>query len=52
MSGPMKKALVISLTDGELQELYRILIDGDKSAALEFLDVHVRAPLRKAMESG
>ncbi len=48
----MKKALIIPLTDKELQELYRILIDGDKSAALEFLDVHVRVPLRKTMESG
>ncbi len=52
MSGPMKKALVIPLTDEELQELYRILIDGDKSATLEFLHVHVCAPLLKAMKGG
>ncbi len=48
----MKKALVIPLTDEELQELYRVLLDRDKSAALEFLDIHARAPLRKAMEGG
>ena len=48
----MKKTLVILLTDKELQELYRVLIDRDMSAALEFLDVHARAPLHKAMEGG
>jgi hypothetical protein len=48
----MKKALVIPLSDQELQELYRILIDHDKDAAFEFLDEHARAPLQKAMEGG
>lgn len=48
----MKKALVIPVTEKELQELYRILLDRDKDAALEFLDVHARAPLRQAMEGG
>ena len=48
----MKKALVIPLTDKELQEVYRILIECDKDAALEFLDTHARAPLHKAMEGG
>ncbi len=46
----MKKALVIPLEDKELQELYRILIERDKDAALEFLDVYARAPLHKALE--
>ncbi len=48
----MKRALVIPLTDKELQEVYRILIDRDKDAAWEFLNEHARAPLRKAMEGG
>ena len=48
----MKKALVIPLTDQELQEVYRILIDRDRDAALEFLDAHARAPLHKALEGG
>jgi len=48
----MKKTLVIPLTENELQEVYRVLIDRDKDAAMEFLDAHVRAPLRKAMEGG
>lgn len=48
----MKKARVIPLTDKELQEVYRILIDHAKDAAWEFLNEHVRAPLHKAMEGG
>jgi hypothetical protein len=48
----MKKALVIPLTDRELQEVYRILIDRDKDAALEFLNAHARAPLLKTLEGG
>lgn len=48
----VKKVLVTPLTDKELQELYRILIDRDTDAALEFLDTHLRAPLHKALEGG
>ena len=48
----MKKAIALALTDKELQELYRILIDRDKDAALEFLQMHARKPLRQALEGG
>lgn len=48
----MKKALVVCLTDEEVQELYRILLDGDSEAALAFLREHLRAPLAQAMEGG
>ena len=48
----MKKALVIPLTDQELQEVYRILIDRDKEAAWEFLNEYARAPLLKSMTGG
>ncbi len=48
----MKKALVIPLTDKELQEVYRILIDRDQVGAWEFLNAQVRAPLLKAMTGG
>ncbi len=48
----MKKALVIPLTNKELQEVYRILIDRDKDAAWEFLNEYVRAPLLNAMTGG
>ncbi|MCL5952473.1 MAG: hypothetical protein M1132_12270 [Chloroflexi bacterium] len=48
----MKKALVIPLTDKELQEVYCILIDHDEDGALPFLNDHARAPLLKAMAGG
>lgn len=48
----MKKALVVCLTDEEVQELYRILLDGDSEAALAFLREHLRAPLAQAIEGG
>ncbi len=48
----MKKALVIPLTEKELQEVYRILIDRDQEGAWEFLNAQVRAPLLKAMTGG
>lgn len=48
----MKQALVIPLTDQELQEVYRILIDRDNDAALEFRNTHTRAPLFNAMLDG
>ena len=48
----MKKALVIPLTDKELQEVYRLLIDHDRDAAWEFLNAYARAPLLKALTGG
>lgn len=48
----MKKVLVVTLTEEEAQELYRILLDGDSEAALVFLREHPRAPLAHAMEGG
>ncbi len=48
----MKKALVIPLTDKELQDVYRILIDRDQAGAWEFFNAQVRAPLLKALMGG
>jgi|YNPNPStandDraft_1061719.scaffolds.fasta_scaffold14315_7 DNA-binding GntR family transcriptional regulator len=48
----MKKALVVPLTDEEVQELYRILLDGDAEGALSFIREHLRAPLLHALEGG
>ncbi|MGB9722453.1 MAG: hypothetical protein ACP5OO_00520 [Chloroflexia bacterium] len=48
----MKKALVVPLTEEEVQELYRILLDSDAEAALAFIREHLRAPLLQAMEGG
>ncbi len=46
------QALTIMVTDEELQEIYRIMIDGDQSAAFAFLQVHLRSKVREAMEGG
>ena len=48
----MKKGLVIPLTEQELQELYRILIDRDECGALEFLSQYARPAMNKIMEGG
>lgn len=48
----MKKALVISLSLEELQDLYRIMLDRDEPAAWAFLDQHLKEPVRQALEGG
>ncbi len=45
-------ALTMIVTDQQLQELYRIMIDGDEPAALAVLRVHLRSKVRDAMEGG
>lgn len=40
----MKKVLVLPVTEKELQELYRLLLDRDRDAALNFWTC-MRAPL-------
>jgi hypothetical protein len=48
----MKKSIVLSLTDEELQDLYRVLIDRDAEGALRFLDQHMRKKVHQALEGG
>ena len=48
----MKKGLTIVLTDEELLELYRIILDRDAEGALEFLDQHLKKPAQRALEGG
>ncbi len=48
----MKKSIVLSLTDEELQDLYRVLIDRDTEEALHFLDRHLRKRVHQALEGG
>jgi len=48
----VKKSIVLALTDKELQELYRILVDRDEKEALVFLDRHLRKKVRQALEGG
>ena len=45
-------ALTIIVTDEQLQDLYRIMIDGDESGALAFLLSHLRGMVRETMEGG
>jgi len=48
----MKKSIVLAITDEELQELYRVLIDRDAEGALAFLDQHLRSQVRQTLEGG
>lgn len=48
----MKKGLVIILTNEELVDLCRIILDRDAEGALEFLDRHLKKPAQQALEGG
>ncbi len=48
----MKKGLTIVLTDEELLDLCRIILDRDAEGALAFLDQHLRKPAQQALEGG
>jgi len=48
----MKKALVVPLTDEELLDLCRIIIDRDAEGALEFVNRHLRKKVEQALEGG
>ena len=51
-NGTMEKSIVLSLTNEELQDLYRVLIDRDAEEALRFLDEHLRGQVHQALEGG
>jgi hypothetical protein len=46
----MKRALILSLTDEELLELQRIILDEDKDAALRFLKKHLSDKVKGKLE--
>ena len=46
----MKKSIVLTLTDEELIELVRIIMDDDREGALKFLKKHVGDKARGALE--
>jgi len=48
----MKKALVVPLTDEELLDLCRVIIDRDAGGALEFVNRHLRKKVEQALEGG
>ncbi len=47
-----KKGITLILNDRELQELYRIILDDDREAALAFVKDHLRSSLLEALEGG
>ena len=46
----MKRALILSLTDEELLELQRIILDEDKDGALHFLKKHLSDKVKGILE--
>lgn len=48
----MKKGLTLLLSEEELVDLCRILIDRDEIGALLFLDRHVKKEVRRLLEGG
>jgi len=48
----MKKVLQASLTDREIIELMRILMDEDPEGALMFMQEHFKGKARKLLEGG
>jgi hypothetical protein len=48
----MKKGLTLVLSDEELVDLCRILMDQDEAGAFAFLDRHLKKQARRVLESG
>ena len=48
----MARALVVPLTEEELQELTRVLLDRDEPAALDFLGRHLKPALHQSQDGG
>jgi len=48
----MKNVLLVTLTDSELLELCRILLDRDEAAALQFLGKYLKKPANEALQGG
>jgi len=48
----VKKALVVALSDDELLNLCRVIIDRDDAGALAFLDRHLKKKVTQALEGG
>jgi len=46
----MKKSIILALTDEELIELQRIMLDGDQEQALRFLHGHFKDKARATLE--
>ncbi len=46
----MRKSIILTLTDEELIELHRIILDEDKEEALRFLQKHLKDKARVTLE--
>jgi len=45
----VKKSIILTLSDEELMELQRILLDEDREAALRFLKTHLDKQVKAAI---
>lgn len=48
----MRKGLTLVLSDEELLDLCRVIIDRDAEGALEFVSRHLRKKVEQALEGG
>jgi len=48
----MKKIIQLSLSDEDLLELLRVLIDDDTDGALAFMKAHLKGKARELLEGG
>lgn len=48
----MKKGLTLVLSDEELLDLCRILMDRNEAGAIAFLDRHLKKQVHRALEGG
>ena len=48
----MKKSITLTLSDEELMELQRTLLDEDKEAALKFLKTYLDKQVKAALSGG
>jgi len=46
----MKRSIILTLSDEELLELQRIILDGDQIEAIRFLEKHLKDKVRAALE--
>ncbi len=48
----MKKGVILTLSDEDLIELIRIMMDDDENGALAFLKTHFKGKARDLLEGG
>jgi hypothetical protein len=48
----MKKTMMMALTDEQVVELCRVLLDRDEEGALRFLEEHLKDKVNRVLEGG